>query len=574
MPCTLSPIHEIQGAGHTSPLEGREVVVEGVVTAVGSKDEDQGLFLQSRTPDDDPATSEGVYVASSESVSDWSVGMVARARGQVEEWKRSGREADLTTTRILAEDLQRLDEVADLPKPQILGGGGSKIPEAVDDDELSKFQPEADAIDFLESLEGMWVEVREAEVVGPTTRFGEIVVVSGPSPSTRSPRGGLVLGSSGTLTERLMIGPRVRSDRMPPVAVGDRFTDPVVGVMDYAYGHFKIQAPELPTVSPASPRDETTPLRRDDRHLTVASFNVLNLSAQNSQEKFDRIATAIQKSLASPDIIALQEIQDDSGPEDDGVVTAEATLERLIQTIESLGGPRYAHRQIDPEDGADGGQPGGNIRVAFLFDPARVLFVDRGQGGPTDGLAVEEAGGVPSLSLSPGRIAPDHGSFTNSRKPLAGEFRFLGQSLFLVNLHLRSKGGDDPVYGLHQPPKLGSEDHRNRQAEQVHDFVDRLLDVDPRARLIVLGDTNDHEFRRPLHTLAGDHLINLVNQIPEPERYTYVYQGRSQVLDNLLVSRELAENANPEIDIVHIAADFPAGRRASDHDPLVVKLRF
>ena len=43
------------------------------------------------------------------------------------------------------------------------------------------------------------------------------------------------------------------------------------------------------------------------------------------------------------------------------------------------GGPAYEWRQIDPVDGAEGGQPGGNIRVAFLFRTDRGLkFVDRG----------------------------------------------------------------------------------------------------------------------------------------------------------------------------------------------------
>ncbi|HRW02253.1 MAG TPA: nuclease, partial [Tetrasphaera sp.] len=38
------------------------------------------------------------------------------------------------------------------------------------------FLPERDAIDFYESLAGMCVGVRDAEVVGPTASFAEIPV--------------------------------------------------------------------------------------------------------------------------------------------------------------------------------------------------------------------------------------------------------------------------------------------------------------------------------------------------------------------------------------------------------------
>ena len=67
----------------------------------------------------------------------------------------------------------------------------------------------------------------------------------------------------------------------------------------------------------------------------------------------------------------------------------------------------------------------------------------------------------------------------------------------------------------------------------------------------------------------------MVNLIPGAElstRYTYNFRGNSQVLDHVLVSNTLAESARPEIEIVHLNADWPALARASDHDPIVVKL--
>ena len=67
-------------------------------------------------------------------------------------------------------------------------------------------------------------------------------------------------------------------------------------------------------------------------------------------------------------------------------------------------------------------------------------------------------------------------------------------------------------------------------------------------------------------------LEDLVVRLPLDDRYTYVYLGNSQVLDHILVSSVLAGGA--EVDIVHLNAEFPAANRASDHDPIVVRLSF
>ena len=85
----------------------------------------------------------------------------------------------------------------------------------------------------------------------------------------------------------------------------------------------------------------------------------------------------------SPDIIALQEIQDNNGTTDDGTVDASETYGALIAAIQTAGGPVYEYRDIAPLDGLDGGVPGGNIRVGFLFNPARVTFIDRPGGDAT-----------------------------------------------------------------------------------------------------------------------------------------------------------------------------------------------
>jgi predicted extracellular nuclease len=220
---------------------------------------------------------------------------------------------------------------------------------------------------------------------------------------------------------------------------------------------------------------------------------------------------------------------------------------------------------------ADGGQPGGNIRVGFVFRTDRGLeFVDRPGAGAITPNAVDVAHGGPHLRYSPGRIDPADPAFTDSRKPLAGEFRFRGRTLFAVANHFNSKGGDQPLYGRFQPPTRTSEVQRHQQARIVRGFVDQILAVDRNADVVVLGDLNDFEFSGTAGILtAGGALVDLPPTLPRRERYTYVFEGNSQVLDHILLSRGLT--TQHEYDIVHTNSEY--SDRASDHDPQVVRLR-
>ena len=228
----------------------------------------------------------------------------------------------------------------------------------------------------------------------------------------------------------------------------------------------------------------------------------------------------------------------------------------------------YEYRDITPVDDQDGGEPGGNIRVAFLFRPDRVTFVDRPGGDSTTANSVEDGTDGVELAFSPGRIDPTNTAFNNSRKPLAGEFIFNGETVFVIVNHFNSKGGDTPLFGRLQPPVLNSEVQRLQQAQVVNNFVDNILALDADANIVVFGDLNDFPFSPPLAVVEGGVLTNLVTTLPANEQYTYVFDGNSQVLDNFLVSDYLFSQFD-EFDVVHINAEFNASTRRSDHDPSV-----
>ncbi len=64
--------------------------------------------------------------------------------------------------------------------------------------------------------------------------------------------------------------------------------------------------------------------------------------------KFNNLASRIVNNLKSPDIISLEEIQDNNGATNNGVVDASTTFQTLINAITAARGPTYEYRQIDP----------------------------------------------------------------------------------------------------------------------------------------------------------------------------------------------------------------------------------
>lgn len=576
-------IRAIQGLAHKSPLYGQRVEgVQGIVTAVLSSGRAPGFWVQDPKPDRDDATSEGIFVSTKDAPVEVYVGQAVSVSGKVEEL---GFQGGLTTTQITKPEVRVISQGRTLPKASVIGAAGRKVPDGIiDDDAMSRFEPATDAIDFWESLEGMRVEVRNPVVVGASSSFGDMVVLAdgGRNSRIRSPRGGIVVQENDWNPERIVVEPRL-VPKPQTVNVGDRFTGPIVGVVDYNFGSFRLVNTEplpLVTSDPAVP--EVTALRGDADHLTVVTYNLLNISAASDPQKFGRVAETIVVNLQSPDLIGLQEVQDDSGPVDDGVVSASKTFQKLIDSILAAGGPRYEYRQINPVNDQDGGQAGGNIRVGLLFNPSRITSVDRGQAGAVE-TRIEGNGPDTRLTLSPGRIDPKNPCFGGgasgvlaepTRKSLAAEFRFRDRPFFVIVNHLKSKRGDDAIFGANQPPRPNTEQQRICQAEVIGRFAASILQRDPRASVILLGDLNEQEFRAPARSLATiSGLTSLIDRVPLPERYTFVFEGNSQVLDHIMISPSLLSNARPEIDIVHVNADRADASAASDHDPVVARLR-
>jgi predicted extracellular nuclease len=551
-------IDQIQSNTQFSPAVGEKVSTTGVVTATKSS----GYFLEDPVWDSDPSTSEGIFVFTNSSPA-VHAGDAVSVSGTVSEFIASSAPDDLPETELTSPTTTVQSSGNPLPAPIVIGQGGETPPG----------QSVPAGITFDESLEGMLVELDDLQAVGATNSFGETWVLPnfGAGASPLSARGGIVLTQDDQNPEKFLVDDDVFGVgglSMPSVDVGAQSAGQHVGVMDYQFDNYAIHLLAQPAFTPTTNTREVTTVAQGADRLTVATFNVENLSPADGQAKFDGLADVLVNHLRSPDVVALEEVQDNDGPTDDGVVDSTQTLDELANAVVAAGGPRYAYAWVNPVNDADGGEPGGNIRVVFFYrtDVPGLSLAPGTAGGPTDANAVVGSGDDTSLQYNPGRVDPASSAWAASRKPLAGEFVFNGHKVFVIANHFVSKLGDDPMWGQHQPPVNSSETQRHQQANEVASFVGSILGADPGANVVVLGDLNDFQFSQTVSILEGAGLHDLVKDLPVTEQYTYVFDGNSQAIDHILVGGSLAGVAR-DYDVVHVNSEFAV--QTSDHDPQV-----
>jgi 2',3'-cyclic-nucleotide 2'-phosphodiesterase (5'-nucleotidase family)/endonuclease/exonuclease/phosphatase family metal-dependent hydrolase len=586
-------IMEIQGEGHVSPFVEQKVTTEGVVTAIAFN----GYYVQDPVGDENPATSDALFVFKTGSKP--AVGDLVEVTDTVTEFIPGGAATgNLSTTQMSFPAITVLSSGNPLPAPVVIGSSG-RIAPAVDvitkserpvnlQDVPGVFNPDNDGIDFYESLEGMLVTVEDAVAVSATRTFSpfssELFTLTNNganiAPSdARTARGGINLqpdpdndGDQNPERVQIQFDGTLYPFPVPAIAVGDRLGD-VTGVVGYSFGNFEVNATAEVTVTSGGLGVETTSLAPEKKQVTVASYNTLNLSPDASDDnQRATLASQIVNNLGAPDVIALQEIQDNSGEDDDGTTAADQTLQALVDAIAAAGGPAYDFFDVAPGDGTSGGVPGGNIRNAFLYKPDRLKLVD-------------------FVSLTPDVLAeigvgnPD--AFFGTRNPLLATFKFQGKEFTVINNHLTSRFGSTPVFGGPQPFVQAGEVEREAQLGALNEVVDALLDAgkgnEDRAskagRVIVLGDLNTMEFTNDLtEILPGTGpdrvLTNLISGLTDDNVYTFNFEGNSQVLDHMFVTDNLLDGA--EFDIVHVNVDFPRidDTVGSDHEPLVGRFNF
>jgi predicted extracellular nuclease len=599
----VTRISSIQGSGHISPLVGQVVTTQGVVIAVDTNGS-RGFYIQDPTGDGNAATSEGIFVFQPNGALP-QVGHLVEVTGTVSEFTPNGAAiGSLSTTEIVTTSVVDLG-VGPAITATVIGGPGGLLPPT---------ESLVAGNTFFESLEGMLVTVTNPVAVGPTNDFGEIFTVvdddnnpaNGLHATGQIDRGNLLLtpgnpafgdsnSSGGDFNpERIQIDDDngiLPGFVSPEVNVGAQLSS-VTGVVNYDFGNYQVVATQPYGVTqPGTLIKETGALTGDADHLLVASYNAENLDPSDGAARFNTIAQEILTKLNAPDIIALQEVQDNDGATDSGTTSANVTLQMLVDALNASAPPGVHYAFIDNpfiSNDANGGEPGGNIRTAFLYRTDRVDFVDGSlRTIAADGSAISDPAGNGDQANNPDN------PFFDSRPPLVATFAFNGENVTIVNNHFTSKGGSAALFGSDQPPFNAGEVQRAAQAQAVNNFVDSLLAGNADAKVIVAGDLNEFPSEEPMNVIKGTATISnydvpggdpfdavadytaggtavlrdLLDLLPPNERYDYVFEGNSETLDHVLVSQGLAQGA--QFDVVRINAEF--ANQTSDHDPLVAR---
>lgn len=557
-------IPEIQGDGERSIYEGEVVTTSGVVTLYSGNGRD--FWMQDPDGDGNPATSDGLLVDD---------GGFLPGPPQV---------GDLITITAVIDEQQfgNALPLTRLDSPSAAGvlSSGNPLPAAVVLRDLPN-EDITDGIDFWEPLEGMRVAAHSVFVNAATNGFGEFGFLTRADARKGSgffPQNQKLLLTFDPATGEVDYNPErimVDDNALPPPAVrpGDRIHR-VVGVVDYTFSNYKLQLEEIAGLTSHPIPDAPVSERSGHRgNVRVTSFNVENLfdlidnpdkedegstpSPEELEIKLTKLALAVEMELELPEIVVVQEVENTE------------ILQEVGDRVNASAGTNYVATSFETSDVR-------GIEVGFLWDDDRVDLLQAFQ---MSGQDVEDAFG-------PGSASP-------GREPLVGVFEIGGglqNPLTIVGNHFKSKGGDDPLYGVVQPPVRITEVQRKMQAQVVRDFVNAILDADPDAWVMVAGDLNDFQFPEPnegpdhpLGILAGGAgevpLHNLIEREAEHERYTFVFDGNSQVLDHILVSPALLDDVSGQ-DILHFNTDFPAilemdattPLAASDHDAVEARL--
>ena len=607
---TIVPIHDIQGAGLGSPLNGASVTTEGIVTALKFNN---GFFLQTADAevDADPATSEGIFVFTSTAPpAAAAIGNRVRVTATVSEFTPGSNLNQLSITELVSPStIIQLSSGNPLPAPVVLASADFNA--ASDPGTAEKFEGMRVSVPEATVVEGSEGNITESSATASSTGVFQ-VVLAGVGRPYREPGIGVMdvfpipPGKTPPLfdtnQERLMVRSRGQVGATAVALDAGATVTGMVGVLDYFAGTWAL-LPDNGTVAVAGGKTATAVTDPGTDDVTIAGFNLLRffdevndsngaptLTAAAVDKRLTKTSTAICDYLKAPDILGVVEVEN------------LRVLGLLADRINATCGraPTYVPYLVQGND------PGG-INVGFLVNTR-----DTGGTTPTPRVEVLEVTqyGKNTLFTNPDTST----ALLNDRPPLmlrAVVHADTGASYpvtVFVN-HLRSLNGiDDTSPGSSGWPTEGDR-VRNKRAQQAVFLANLVNDrqvADPNEKIVLVGDFNAFEFNDGYADIMG---IVRGDQVPEneaitwvaspvatplvdgsdliadpAERYSYVFEGSAQTLDHVVVNEALVTDAavsDAIIEHARINADFGvhnfgvAGTaiRTSDHDPVRLSIR-
>lgn len=555
-------ISDIQGCGHISTYNNQLVTeVEGVVTHKFKS----GFTMQALIYDERECSSEALFVFTA-TYPEVFPGQLVSVNGKVEEFYAGNEENyNLSRTEIHDPVINILSSRINLPEYISIHDDQKETPDRFIDRD-PEFNILIDGLDYYESLEFMLVGVESGIVVGPKNSYNEFIIL----PNTKSnnnlcsKNGNLLLQDGDENPEVVMVD--VSSSFNQKVNVGDQVSSSIVGIMDYSFGNYKIWTINDPEIKAVKHEKELLQ-SNDNESLTIVSYNIENYSLFDDDQKIKGISCQIAIDLASPDIVVLHEVLDDSGTVNDNVVTAQATLERLVREIRSCGGPEYFPSDNPPENNQDGGIEGGNIRSVVLYRPDRGLSLDNPD-TTTNGVATRN--GMIVIEKNPYRFAQEESYFRGTRKPTAWLLTWRSEKILVIGVHLVSQAATTPTWGSLQPPEKPEQEKRENQARLISESIEKFNELEDELHIIVAGDLNDYPWSNTLTEITSDNMKNPAYIEPDSERYSYIFDGNSFQFDYILVDPDL-EKRIMNYRIPHINTPYSYETRLSDHDPVYIQ---
>ncbi len=585
---TATPVHDVQGKGNISPMEGQNVTVRGIVTGDFQKGDDDsqselgGFYLQEENPDADPATSEGVFVFDgSKPTVDVNVGDRVAVDGAVTEY--------FGETQILA------------TRVEVTTAGAGVISETDVNLPATAALNNSDgqAIADLERFEGMLVRFPQTLTVNHLNgleRYGEILLSQGErlyiftndnAPSVEGYAAHLrTIGMrSVMLDDGLAIhnAKPIRYLRPSIIRTGDTATN-ITGNIRFSRGSggkgleiYRLVPTSEPSFVSVNARPATPPevggtlivtaVNLDNYFTTIDSGKRIcgpsgsnSCRGANSQEEFDRQHAKIirQLILLDADIVGLTEIENNSSE----------SLQSLVDGVNENVGPD-AYKFVDTGTiGSD------SIRVGFLYKPASV--------SPTGTFAIIDANTDQRFD-----------SFRN-RPSLAQSFTQNSNDavITVVVSHFKSKSSSCAIVG--DPDRNDGQSDCNVTRSDAAAALADWLATDPTGSgdpdILIIGDPNAHPREDPITRLKAAGYVNLLEKLLGAHSYSYMFEAQAGALDHAMASPSLTAQITG-VSEWHINADeapvhdynLEYGRdpdifdsttpyRAADHDPIVIGL--
>ncbi|MCB0635838.1 MAG: endonuclease/exonuclease/phosphatase family protein, partial [Lewinella sp.] len=292
---------------------------------------------------------------------------------------------------------------------------------------------------------------------------------------------------------------------------------------------------------------------RADQEITVGSLNCLLLFSNDNDfsTRVRKLARFIIERMQAPDILALQEIGD-------------------LNALQELA---YQIEQFSPEEHYTPyfRLANGDLHLAYL---------------------VSERIGEVTITQLGGNLPFSLGGRLHDRPPLLLEVELPTEpatALSVLNVHMRSLIGIEGSNATFV---------RTKRAEQAASVAE-MIQARQGDNLLVVGDYNAYPFTDgyvdvlsqmtgtsslgalyPIAEIVDPPLVNHTANLPQTERYSYVFDGSAQLIDHILstglpnlsiaevaIARGNADVAEAYMDNVNLA------NRASDHDAPVAFLQ-